>query len=446
MNWTGQTILVLGLGSSGLAAVRWLHQRGAQVRVADQSIAPPGLQALQVCLPDVPVNLGAWRAEDFDWAAYIVISPGVPMAQDIIQQAIQRGVRVWSDIEVFARAVSSSAKVIAITGSNGKSTVTSMVAAMCTAAGLSVREAGNIGVPVLDVLADDVDVFVLELSSFQLEAIYSLRSDAAVLLNVSEDHLDRYADMQAYTTAKARIYQGAALQVVNRDDVRALQLAQHTGAQVSFGLNPPVREQDMGVVDGFMCRGAIRLLPVTALQVTGRHNVSNALAAWALCHAMGLPDEPLAEALRAFTGLAHRVQWVAQKGGVNFYDDSKGTNVGATVAAVQGMSQPIILIAGGEGKGQDFTPLASAVDRHVRAVVQIGRDGPLIARALVDTPIPVLRAQSMHEAVELAFAQAKPGDAVLLSPACASFDMFDNYVHRARVFVQAVMALAKEST
>jgi UDP-N-acetylmuramoylalanine--D-glutamate ligase len=445
MNWHAKQVLILGLGASGLAAARWLIRRGAQVRVADQSAMPSALPALREAFPDIVVHLGAWQVEDLAWAQYIVVSPGVPLSHPLIQKTIATGKPVWSDVEVFAQALPDTARVIAITGSNGKSTVTTMVADMCEAAGLRTRMAGNIGIPVLEALDShpDTEVFVLELSSFQLESVYSLRSAAATILNVSEDHLDRYPGLSAYAAAKARIYAGAEVQVINRDDAFGVQWAHSDRRQMSFGLSPAKNEDEFGLQAGDLCRGSQRLMPAADLRVAGQHNIANALAAWALCHVLGLPDAPLAQALRKFGGLAHRVEWVAKVAEVDFYDDSKGTNVGATVAALKGMKRPLVLIAGGEGKGQDFSPLAEAMGTCT-GLVQIGRDGGLIAQAVARTGIPVLRAESMEEAVVLAYAQARPGDAVLLSPACASFDMFDNYAHRAQVFVAAVQHLVQE--
>ncbi len=444
MNWNATRVLILGLGVSGLAAARWLARRGALVRVADQSQAPSALVELRASLPEVAVHLGDWSADDFAWAQVVGVSPGVPLAHPMIRELLARGVPVWSDVEVVAQALPETAKIIAITGSNGKSTVTSMVAAMCAAAGLRTRMAGNIGIPVLQALdeAPDTEIFVLELSSFQLEAAFSLRPAAATVLNLSEDHLDRYADMAAYAAAKARIYRGSAAQIVNRDDAASAALALSGIRQLGFGLQSSLQAEDFNLRDGNLYRGETRLLAATELRITGSHNVANALAAWALCHAIGLPDAALAQAMREFRGLPHRVEWVAQIAGVDFYDDSKGTNVGATEAALKGMGKPLVLIAGGEGKGQDFSPLLAALQQcNARAVIQIGRDGAQSAKAVAGAGVPVLRAQSMQDAVSQAFDHAQPGDAVLLSPACASFDMFDNYAHRAQVFVAAVRQL-----
>lgn len=443
MNLYGQNILVLGLGDTGLSAARWLARRGATVRVADSRSAPPHLARLQETLPDVAVSAGPFRPADFDWAERIVVSPGVAVAEPLIQQALLRGVAVEGDVELFAQAVPAAAKIIAITGSNGKSTVTSMVGVMCAAAGKKTVMAGNIGLPVLDALDDhpDADIFVLELSSFQLETTASLNAAAATVLNISADHLDRYADLDAYAAAKARIFSGDGVQVLNRDDARSLGMALPWRTVLTFALGTPAMLNEFGIKDGWMWEGKQRLMPLAQLPLAGLHNAANALAAFALCRAVGLPAPPLAEALRQFRGLPHRVEWVAAINGIEFYDDSKGTNVGATEAALKGMDRKVVLIAGGDGKGQDFSPLRDAVAQHARAVVQIGRDGALLAAALNGAGVPVVRAESMQDAVRAAFAAAQPGDAVLLSPACASFDMFNNYAHRAQVFIDAVHAL-----
>ncbi len=443
MNWYGEHVLILGLGNSGLAAARWLSHRGADLRVADSAAQPANLPALLAINPAIRVSAGEFLAEDFSWADRIIISPGVPVQQPLIQAAIERGVSVWSDVELFAQALPEKSQVIAITGSNGKSTVTTMVDAMCRAAGKKTLMAGNIGLPVLDALEEhpETEIFVLELSSFQLEMTYTLHPVAATVLNVSEDHLDRYADMDDYAATKARIFKAGGVQVLNREDPRTMTMAQHD--VVTFGLDASEQDNEYGLRDGYLCRGKQQLMAVKDLPLAGLHNAANALAAWALCAAAGLADEPLARAMREFKGLPHRVEWVAKIGGVDFYDDSKGTNVGATEAALNGMDKPVVLIVGGEGKGQDFSPLAAAVKKSARAVVQIGRDGELIAQAITSAGVPILRAVSMEQAVALAYAQAQVGDAVLLSPACASFDMFKNYAHRAEVFVAAVKNLSE---
>ncbi len=309
--------------------------------------------------------------------------------------------------------------------------------------------AGNIGPPVLDALGEREyrgrmpQVWVLELSSFQLEATSSLRADAATVLNISPDHMDRYASLGDYAAAKARVFRGCRVQVLNRDDALVMAMRQAGAETLTFGLDAGSTPVDWGLLEGegrrWLARGHERLLPLDDLPLAGLHNAANALAALALCHAIGLGDEPMLAALKTFRGLAHRVEFVAEIGGRRFYDDSKGTNVGATAAALRGFTAPVVLIAGGDGKGQDFTPLRAAVG-NARAVVQIGRDGPRIAAAIADA-CPVVRAGSMEEAVRLAHALSQPGDVVLLSPACASWDMFRDYVHRAETYIAAVHAL-----
>ena len=289
------------------------------------------------------------------------------------------------------------------------------------------------------------DVYVLELSSFQLETTHSLNAAAATVLNVSEDHLDRYQGMAQYAAAKARIFQGDGVQILNREDGRSLAMAKSDHVVFTFGLNAPQSDKEWGLreIGGkiWLAQGEMALMPIAELPLAGLHNAANALAALALCRALDLPYAPLLQALREFRGLPHRVEWVADIGGVNFYDDSKGTNVGATVAALKGMQQKVVLIAGGDGKGQDFTPLKEAVAERGRAVVLIGRDAEKIAAAISGSNVPILNAANMQQAVLMSFQQAQPGDAVVLSPACASFDMFRNYAHRAEVFIAAVHSL-----
>jgi UDP-N-acetylmuramoylalanine--D-glutamate ligase len=438
-------VLVLGLGDTGLSALRWLARQGAQLSAADTRSDPPGLAAVKQEFPDLALHLGAFRSEVLNTVDLIVSSPGVPLANPTIQSAIKRGIRVVGDVELFAQYKPAQAKVIAITGSNGKSTVTTLVGAMCEKAGLRTIVAGNIGLPVLDTLSMDTpDVYVLELSSFQLETT-QLAADAATVLNVTEDHLDRYPGMVEYATAKARIFHGNSVQVLNLDDAWSLGMAHPDRKQLYFGLGKPERKDDFGLLqhenETWLAQGKKPLLKLSAMRISGLHNAANALAALALCRAIGLEFEPLLDTLREFKGLPHRVEWIADINGVAFFDDSKGTNVGATCAAIAGLPQKVVLIAGGEGKGQDFSPLQEAVKQNARAVVLIGRDAPLLQDILQPTGVPILSADSMQAAVEQAFARAQPGDAVLLSPACASFDMFRNYVHRAEVFIAAVRQL-----
>jgi UDP-N-acetylmuramoylalanine--D-glutamate ligase len=455
MELAGKQALVLGLGVSGLSMARWLASRGARVRVADTRAAPPCAPQLARELPAVPVATGPWRESLFARIDLIALSPGIPAGEPAIAAAAARGVPVVGDIELFAQALPAlgPVKVLAITGSNGKSTVTEMTGAMCRAAGLATAVAGNIGLPVLDVLLDierrpqepRPQAFVLELSSFQLETTSGLDAQAAACLNLSEDHLDRYDGMRDYAQAKARIFRGSGVQVLNRQDALSRAMALPGRRVLTFGLDAPASERDWGLLEGdgatWLAQGGRRLMSVCQLRVTGLHNAANALAALALARAVDLPYEPLLHALEQFEGLPHRVQKIAQLGGVAFFDDSKGTNVGATVAALNGMRQRVVLIAGGDGKGQDFGPLQPAVAGRARAVVLIGRDRERIAETLNSTGVPLLRATDMEEAVRLAFSQARDGDAVLLSPACASFDMFRNYEHRAQAFAEAVRKL-----
>lgn len=455
MNIGGKQALILGLGLTGLSMARWLARLGARVHVADTRSAPPCLAQLTHELPGVEVSTGAFQSTLFAGVDLIALSPGLPTDMPALVEARARGVPVVGDVELFAQALPSSrsVKIIAITGSNGKSTVTEMTGAMCRAAGLETVVAGNIGLPVLDALQQVRAagagaaplVFVLELSSFQLEVTSSLNAQAAACLNLSEDHLDRYSGMAQYAQAKARIFHGSGTQVVNRQDAWTRGMIQPGRRVFTFGLDTPDGERDWGLVgegaDMCLAQGDQRLMPLSSLRVSGLHNAANALAALALTRAIDLPYAQLLQALSRFEGLPHRVQKVADIDGVAFFDDSKGTNVGATVAALQGMPQKVVLIAGGDGKGQDFSPLRQALMRQARALVLIGRDAQRIAAAVSDTGVPVVHALDMDAAVRSSLELAHAGDAVLLSPACASFDMFRDYEHRAQVFVQAVQRL-----
>ncbi len=457
--WSDKSVLVLGLGETGLSLARWMSALGARVRVADSREHPPGLEELRAQFPQMDVRCGIFRSELLDGIELIAISPGVPVRDPFVQKALAQKIPVVGDIELFAQLLpqDNAPKIIAITGANGKTTVTSMVGAMCRAAGMDTEVAGNISPAVLDVLLQrkgkQPDVWVLELSSFQLETTSSLRADAATVLNISEDHLDRYDDMAGYIAAKARIFRcngDGGVQVLNRDDPESIGMALMGRAHSSFGLNTPaLGMDDWGIeVEGgdvWLTQGKRHVLKASELKVSGLHNVANALAALALCRAIDLPLAPLLGALRNFKGLPHRVEPVAEINDVIYYDDSKGTNVGATAAALMGLGRPAVVILGGDSKGQDFTPLRAAVEQHARAVVLIGRDAGKIAAALNDCGVPLLNATDMDEAVKISAAQAQPGDAVLMSPACASFDMYRNYLHRAEMFINAVRSLQEES-
>ena len=438
-------VLVLGLGETGLSCLRWLARQGAVLSVADTREAPPQLAQVRAELPQLTVHLGPFTAAAFVGIDLVVASPGVPLAEPQVQAALARGIPVVGDVELFARYKPAGAKVIAITGSNGKSTVTTLVGEMCLQAGLKTVVAGNIGLPVLDAIDAAADVYVLELSSFQLETTMSLVPDAATVLNVTEDHMDRYAGLADYAAAKARIFHGRGVQVLNREDEWSRGMAMSGRAMVSFGTDAPQGEQDYGLVEAdgrlWLAQGARKLLDTAEMRIAGLHNAANALAALALCRAIGLELPPLLQSLREFKGLPHRVEWVAEVGGVSYYDDSKGTNVGATCAALAGMPCKVVLIAGGDGKGQEFAPLREPVLRNARAVVLIGRDAPLIEQVLAGGHVPLLHAATMEQAVQQAASVAQAGDAVLLSPACASWDMFRNYAHRAEVFIAAVREL-----
>jgi UDP-N-acetylmuramoylalanine--D-glutamate ligase len=460
VDWNGRKVVVLGLGDTGLSMARWLARRGAAVRVADTRAEPPHAATLARELPRVPLAAGAFREQTLRGAELIAISPGLDRREPPIAEAVKRGVPVVGDVELFAQALKDpgtrnpelgTARILAITGSNGKSTVTAMTGEILRAAGRRTVVAGNIGTPVLDALgaiedgAPAPEVFVLELSSFQLESTTSLEPDAAAMLNLTEDHLDRYDGMNEYAAAKARVFAGGGIQVLNRDDRWSLAMARAGRSFYTFGAGRPRGESEWGISPAHggdaLTRGARSLMAVSELPLAGLHNAVNALAAHALAHAAGASDAVLAQALRSFQGLPHRMQRVAERGGVLFLDDSKGTNVGATVAALSGMRRPVVLIAGGDGKGQDFSPLAPAVREHARAVVLIGRDADQLARAIAATGVPVERAQGMDEAVEAASRASREGDAVLLSPACASYDMFRNYAHRGEAFAEAVRRL-----
>ncbi len=432
--------LVVGLGETGLSVARYLSRHGVPVAVVDSRAQPPGLERMRSGeLADVALFLGGFSDEAFERAEQIVISPGVALDEPHIAAARARGIPVTGDIELFAQA--AHAPVIAVTGSNGKSTVVTLLSAMARRDGVEVRTGGNIGTPALDLLGDTEPAFyVLELSSFQLETVHSLHLQAAAVLNISEDHMDRYRDLADYAAAKQVIYNSTDLQVVNADDPVVMALADPARPQVRFSRGAPAAA-DYGLVqlDGvtWLARGSERLLPATAIRLAGRHNLANALAALALGEAAGLSLDAMLETLAEFQGLPHRMQFVAEHDGVRWYNDSKGTNVGATLAAIEGLEGPLVLIAGGDGKGADFSPLAGALRDKGRGCVLIGRDAPLLEAVLKDV-LPIRHVADMAGVVREAVAMAIPGDTVLLSPACASTDMFRNYVERGELFMQAV--------
>ena len=446
MDVKGKQAVVVGLGESGLAMAKWLVGEGARVRLADSRALPPNKDAILEVITPGSLVLGPFQASTFADADFIAISPGVPVES---VRDLAPGILLVSEIELFAwaiRAASPKARVIAITGSNGKTTTTALTGALAAAAGIKTRVAGNISPAALDALmdagADLPDLWVLELSSFQLETTHSLNASAATVLNISEDHLDRYqGSLDNYAAAKARVFQGKGVMVLNRDDDRSLAMGRCNRPFVTFGLDKPGRSQDYGLADGWLVRGEQKLVALADLQLTGRHNGANALAALALLEAVGVAPARVLPALKSFKGLPHRVEHVAAIGGVDYYDDSKGTNVGATLAAIAGLGRPVAIVLGGDGKGQDFSPLKSALEQHGRAVALIGKDGPAIGAAIAGCAVPTQSFPDMATAVAWLATQARPGDAVLLSPACASLDMYRNYAHRAEAFIAAVSQL-----
>ena len=433
--------LIVGLGKTGLSCARFLAARGEEIAVTDSREHPPGLKDLRALLPDAAVFVGGFSEDALKHADRVVLSPGVAASIPFIAKARSMGLPVLGDIELFSHY--AHAPVVGITGANGKSTVTTLVGLMAEKAGKRVRVGGNLGTPALDLLEGaEPELYVLELSSFQLEITDHLRCAAAAVLNLSPDHMDRYKDMQEYAAAKARIFRHSRVAVLNREDPLVRGMGAGVKTRVSFGLDAPAPGQ-YGVQDDWLVCGEERLMPASELRIQGGHNIANALAALALGDAVGLPMPAMLEALTEFRGLPHRMELVAAVKGVPYYDDSKGTNVGATLAAVSGVAQPLVLIAGGDGKGQDFAPLKSALTGKARAVVLLGKDAALIEQALGGA-MPVKRVKDMEAAVSAAAELAKPGDLVLLSPACSSLDMFENFEHRGRVFAAAVRRHAGE--
>jgi UDP-N-acetylmuramoylalanine--D-glutamate ligase len=490
MNLAGKHALVLGLGESGLAIAHWLARAGARLRVADTRPFPERLDRLRELVPTAEFIAGEFTASLLDAIDLVLLSPGLSPGKElaaILPAAQEKQIPVWGEIELFAQALSAlkaergyQPKVLAITGTNGKTTVTNLTGHLCRAAGLSVRVAGNISPAALDVLREALDqdslpdCWVLELSSFQLWSTHTLDADAATVLNLTQDHLDWHGDMEAYAKAKQRIFGARTVRVLNRDDTLVMKMTGKDASVVSFGTDAPAEADYLGMTEEHGVRWLMlavsteeksekkrrvkakrendlflnRLMPADALKIRGRHNAANVLAALALCRAIELPLAPLLHAARQYKGESHRVESVTAIAGVEYVDDSKGTNVGATIAALEGLGdlnavgEPrLILIAGGDGKGQDFTPLAGPVKRHAKAVMLIGRDGPAIHEALNSTGVSLMDCWTLEQAVERAAEIAKEGDIVLLSPACASFDMFTNYAHRAEVFINAVREL-----
>ena len=430
--------VVLGLGVTGLSCARYLTARGHKVLIVDSRERPPGLDALRLGCPGVEVWSGTLDVQLPPATVQLVVSPGLPTDIPVIAEARRQGIDVIGDIELFARV--ADRPVAAITGSNGKSTVTTMVADMARRAGRQMPAGGNLGTPALDLLQMPAEAYLLELSSFQLELTDSLAPAVATVLNLSVDHIDRHGTLADYAAAKAKVFNNAGLRVANREDPQVIDMVAGCDNVVTFGLDPGTGN-DYGVVahDGcdWLARGDDLLMPVGELGVPGAHNVLNALAALAIGDGLGLAKDQMRAALRAYRGLPHRTQLISKASGVSWINDSKATNVGAAIAAARGLGDRLVLIAGGDGKGADFTPLATALRGRVRGVVLLGQDAPKLAAAF-EGVAPVRMVASMADAVEAAGEIAKPGDTVLLSPACSSLDMYDSFAARGDAFRRAV--------
>lgn len=431
--------LIVGLGVSGNSCARYFQRKGIKFAVTDSRAEPPLLDQFVEQCAEAPMFLGGFDAAAIAAAEELIVAPGISLSTPEIQEAMQAGKQIVGDIELFSRDV--DAPVIAITGTNGKSTLTELVAHMARVCGMNVRMGGNIGVPALDLLALDEetpDLYVLEISSFQLETTYNLNACAATVLNISPDHMDRYADLPLYGAAKQRIFSGDGAMVLNLDDPLVMAMARENRHCVTFSTESSDADFFLLTSAGetWLMGNGKKLLNTKKLRIRGRHNYANALAALALGDAFGLPMEGMLSALPTYQGLSHRMQWVGEFGGVTWINDSKGTNVGATLAAVLGINTPVVLIAGGEGKGADFSPLGE-IAANLRALVVMGRDGPGIAKVLRGKT-PIEHAVNMVDAVECAAKLAQPGDSVLLSPACASFDMYKNFKARGNDFVKTI--------
>jgi UDP-N-acetylmuramoylalanine--D-glutamate ligase len=434
------TALIAGLGKSGLSAARHLAAQGWRLRATDTRTEPPGVIEFRALAPGAQVGLGALDANLLDDASLVVASPGLSLREPLFTAARARGIDVVGDVELFARAVKSP--TVGITGTNGKSTVTTLLGKMAERDGIRVRVGGNLGTPALDLLGDTAtQLYVLELSSYQLEAAPSLRLRAATVLNVTEDHRDRYATMSDYATAKAAIFAHCDVAVLNAEDETVVAMGTGTARRHTFAVLGKADyriERQRG--EDWLVAPDGPLLATKDMRIHGRHNAANALAAVALGDACGVSRGAMCAELREFKGLPHRAEWVRELRGVTYINDSKATNVGATLAAVAGMAGPLLVIAGGDGKQQDFSPLAGAFRGKVRKALLIGRDAAVITAALAGS-CEVQQCSSLEEAVQVAGVTARPGDTVLLSPACASLDMFRDYAHRGQVFMERVRGL-----
>ncbi len=430
-------VLVVGLGKTGYSIARFLDRLGVRFAITDTRDTPPCLKAFRENFPDAGVFLGGFSKRVFEAATHLVVSPGVSVHHPLIQAQAQRGVPVLGDVDLFA--ASTGAPILGITGANGKSTVTTLVGLMAERDGRQVRVGGNLGTPMLDLLDQDADLYVLELSSFQLETAHVLEPLAATVLNISPDHMDRYESIAAYAAAKERIFKGRGLMVLNQDDPEVLAMNQEGRRVAWFSLTNDKADYAVRKIEGvdWLCAHQEPRVKVSEIKLEGRHNLANCLAAMALGDEAGLAPDAMKDVMTSFRGLPHRSEWVADIDGVRYINDSKATNVGACMAALAGMERPAVLIAGGDGKGADFRVLRQVVEGKVKAMVLIGRDGPLIEEALKGV-VPTRVVTTLQEAVPAARLFAGAGDVVILAPACASLDQFQDYQARGRAFVEAV--------
>lgn len=441
--------IVVGLGKSGMSLVRYLAKQGASFAVVDTRSNPPELATLKIDYPQIEVHCGELNVEFLCKAQTLFVSPGLDLRTPALQEAVKRGVKLSGDVDLFSTL--AKAPIVAITGSNGKSTVTTLVGEMAKAAGKKVAVGGNLGEPVLNFLADDVELYVLELSSFQLESCQQLNAEVATILNISEDHMDRYDDLAGYVGAKQRIFLGAKQAVINLEDGLATPKNTDNLTFWEFTTKPVSKEFKgfcLASLDGrdWIVFEDKPLLVLDQLKIRGRHNWANALASLALGYAVGLPFDAMLAVLVEFKGLAHRCEWIAEVAGVTYYNDSKATNVGAALAAIDGLGNDIagklVLVAGGDGKGADFSGLRKPINEYCRAVILLGKDAPIIEK-LLDSSVVKVHVTSIEQAVSEAARLAQAGDAVLLAPACASWDMFKNFEQRGDLFAEAVRRLNK---
>jgi UDP-N-acetylmuramoylalanine--D-glutamate ligase len=441
LNQPQARVLIVGLGLTGLSLVRFLSQNDVQVTVVDSRDCPPNILEMERDFPHVSVHKGQGNEAVFNEASHLIVSPGVSLELAAIKAAKKRGAKVLGDIDVFA--VCADSEIACITGSNGKSTVTTLLGEMATQAGLDVRVGGNLGVPALDLLSSVApDLYILELSSFQLERTSALQASVATVLNISEDHMDRYTDVEAYAQAKKRIFNGDGVVVYNRNDLDVVSLVPEDRQTKSFGLDAP-NESAYGVLlsgdTEFLAVDQNALMPVQDLKICGSHNIENALAAMAMADSLSISRVAQRQALSTFEGLEHRMQWVAESHGVRWINDSKATNVGACLAALKGLEGPIVLIAGGDGKGVSFGELSAAIKDKVSALILIGKDADKFVEQ-AGAGVACFMAGSIEQAVNIAATASKDSRVVLLSPACASLDQFADYQERGDRFMQAVKA------